>query len=148
MTSFMATEREEWGTWTEGGGRFVMRGEIIRPFNATHPFFVKKIKLPDLIKLSDVFVKLKKVFDVWWKEIEISSESVILECLPQVQLSCSKWLVMIKAAEPIQKFDWATDTAGTINVLVWRDKELCIKSGCSWYVVLMLSVLKINYYQI
>lgn len=98
MTSFMATEMEEWGTWTEGGGRFVMRGEIIQPFNASHLFFYEKMKLSDLIKLSDVFVKLKKVFDVWWKEIEFSSDSVILECLPQVQLSCSKWLVMIKAA--------------------------------------------------
>lgn len=67
---------------------------LMRPI----PFFMKKIKLSDLIKLSDVFVKLKKVFDVWWKEIEFSSDSVILECLPQVQLSCSKWLVMIKAA--------------------------------------------------
>lgn len=39
--------------------------------------------------------------------------------LPRAQLSCRELLVVIKAAEPVQNFDWATvDIAGTFNLLV------------------------------
>lgn len=117
------------------GRRSAARGEIIWPIIPRIPSFYDKIKLQDLIKLCDVFVKLKKkmVFDVWWKEIEISNDSVILESLPGAQLSSRELLVVIKAVELIQSFDWATlDIAGTFNLLVWSDNGFWIKSSCRW----------------
>lgn len=53
------------GVSRDGGGRFAVRGEIIQSILPHIPSFYDKIKLPDLIKPCDVFVKLEKmVFDV------------------------------------------------------------------------------------
>lgn len=76
----------------------------------TYPLFMTEIKLPDLIKLCDVFVKLEHVFDVWWKEMEISSDSVILECLNRSWLILQPMLNLIKDTQ-ILNFDWAIDIA-------------------------------------
>lgn len=49
--------------------------------------------------------KKKMVFDVWWKEIEILNDLVILECLPSEQLSSREPLAVIKAPKLIQIYD-------------------------------------------
>lgn len=68
MTSFMAAEMEETGRGVqrEGlgvGGWVVKKGEIIQPFNPTHPFFLTKSNYQTW--LNRVMCLSKKKKSVW-----------------------------------------------------------------------------------